>query len=56
MPVRLGLPVYNGSLEEVVRTPRYSTAIGLVMVGMEDRLHHHQAKLKSSSTRQILAK
>lgn len=56
MPVRLGLPAYNGSLEEVVQTPRYSTAIGLVMIGMEDRLHHHQAKMKSSSTRQILAK
>lgn len=56
MPVRLGLPVYNGSLEEVVRTPRYSTAIGLVMAGMEDRLHHHHTKLKSGSAKLILAR
>lgn len=53
MPVRLGLPTYSGSLEDVVRTPRYSTAIGLVMTGMEARLHHYQAKLNGSSTRQI---
>jgi cell division protein FtsA len=33
MPVRLGLPMYKGNLEEVIQTPRYSTAIGLVMVG-----------------------
>ena len=53
MPVRLGQPTYNGSLGDVVRTPRYSTVIGLVMAGMEVHLHHYQTKLKSSSTRQI---
>ena len=53
MPVRLGQPTYNGSLGDVVRTPRYSTVIVLVMAGIEVHLHHYQTKLKSSSTRQI---
>ena len=28
MPVRLGIPDYNGGLAEVVRNPRYSTGVG----------------------------
>ena len=31
MPVRLGLPLYRGSLAEVVRTPRFSTGVGLIL-------------------------
>src|ERR671913_502884 len=31
MPVRVGLPIYSGALAEVVRNPRYSTAMGLLM-------------------------
>ncbi|HNO75402.1 cell division protein FtsA [Nitrosomonas mobilis] len=56
MPVRLGLPIYKGNLEEVIQTPRYSTAIGLVMVGAEEHLHHHKTKLKNSSAKQVLAR
>ena len=56
MPVRLGLPMYKGNLEEVIQTPRYSTAIGLVMTGVEEHLHHHKTKLKNSSAKQVLAK
>lgn len=56
MPVRLGLPDYNGALEDVVRTPRYSTSIGLIMIGTEERLHRQYGRLKSGSARQILAR
>jgi len=33
MPVRLGLPKYVGGLSEMVRSPIYSTAVGLVLFG-----------------------
>src|SRR5262249_25259419 len=35
MPVRVGVPHYSGALAEVVRNPRYSTGIGLLMAGLE---------------------
>jgi cell division protein FtsA len=34
MPVRVGLPKYQGGLAEVVRTPRYATAVGLLLDGV----------------------
>ncbi len=33
LPVRLGTPTYSGSLSEIVRSPIYSTSIGLVQFG-----------------------
>ena len=36
MPVRVGQPAYRGALAELVRHPRYSTAIGLLMEGMQE--------------------
>ena len=39
MPVRLGAPRYGGGLAEVVRTPRYATAVGLLMEGMSQMQH-----------------
>ena len=35
MPVRLGLPKYVGGLSEMVRSPIYSTAVGLVLFGQK---------------------
>jgi cell division protein FtsA len=35
MPVRLGLPRYVGGLAEVVKNPRYSTAVGLLLVARQ---------------------
>ncbi|SDY20037.1 cell division protein FtsA [Nitrosomonas sp. Nm33] len=56
MPVRLGIPDYKGSLEEVVRTPRFSTGIGLIMAGMEEhRLHHHN-HLQGGAAKQVFAR
>jgi cell division protein FtsA len=33
MPVRLGIPRYAGGLQDVVQTPRYATAVGLLLEG-----------------------
>jgi cell division protein FtsA len=33
MPVRLGVPRYAGGLSDVVRSPRYSTVVGLLIEG-----------------------
>jgi cell division protein FtsA len=33
MPVRIGVPRYAGGLAEVVRAPRYATAVGLLLEG-----------------------
>jgi cell division protein FtsA len=33
MPVRVGVPRYTGGLAEVVRSPRYATAMGLLLEG-----------------------
>ena len=33
MPVRLGMPRYAGGLADVVRSPRYATAMGLLLEG-----------------------
>ncbi|MEO8142828.1 MAG: cell division FtsA domain-containing protein, partial [Betaproteobacteria bacterium] len=33
MPVRIGMPRYSGGLADVVRSPRYATAMGLLFEG-----------------------
>jgi cell division protein FtsA len=33
MPVRLGVPRYSGGLADVVQSPRYATAMGLLAEG-----------------------
>ncbi len=40
IPVRLGLPKYVGGLSEVVRSPVYSSAVGLVLFGQDLRFSH----------------
>ena len=37
MPVRIGIPRYAGALAEVLRTPRYATAMGLLYEGVAQR-------------------
>jgi len=56
MPVRLGVPSYNGNLSEVVHTPRYSTGIGLILAGIEQMKHQHHTKMQGGSARQIFSK
>lgn len=44
MPVRLGLPKYVGGLSEVVKSPRYSAAVGLLLVAKEQMLKHPEGR------------
>ncbi|MDR1648342.1 MAG: cell division protein FtsA [Zoogloeaceae bacterium] len=44
MPVRLGVPKYKGSLADIVRTPRYATAYGLLLEAQQQRLRGQKVK------------
>ena len=46
MPVRVGVPRYAGALAEVLRTPRYATAMGLLYEGVAQM---EQGKLSRQS-------
>jgi len=46
LPVRLGMPNYDGGLSEVVRNPIYSTGIGLVQFGYANRNQLEQVTVK----------
>lgn len=52
MPVRVGVPQYNGALSEVVRNSSYATGIGLVQFGLQ---HPKQHKRSSRSLPNIPA-
>ncbi|MRR49590.1 MAG: cell division protein FtsA [Rhodocyclaceae bacterium] len=53
--VKLGLPHYDGNLRDLVRNPRYSTAMGLVLEGVSQR--RRGLKIKDTrSARQILGR
>jgi cell division protein FtsA len=56
MPVRLGVPNYIGPLSEVVRGPRYSTGIGLLMAAHEQQKRRDLAKLSSGSVQQVFSR
>jgi cell division protein FtsA len=44
LPVRIGVPAYVGGLAEVVRSPRYATAVGLLLDGREQYLRAEMAR------------
>ena len=48
LPCRVGTPQYMGGLADVVRNPRYSTAVGLLMHGRDQwqRAHAARAQVK----------
>jgi cell division protein FtsA len=53
--VKVGLPNYDGGLRDIIRNPRYATAVGLLLEGMAQK----QRGLKSQGPltfRQILAR
>ncbi|HKQ25436.1 MAG TPA: cell division protein FtsA [Burkholderiales bacterium] len=56
MPVRLGLPAYAGGLSEVIRNPRYSTCVGLLMAGLSQHQRHQIEKMQSGSFKQIFGR
>jgi len=47
LPVRIGVPAYVGGLADVVRSPRYATAVGLLFDGREDYLRNEAARAQS---------
>ena len=53
MPVRLGYPRYAGGLSAVMHNPRYATAIGLLMVGLQGRGRDSSPKLGAGSVKDI---
>ena len=38
LPVRIGVPAYAGGLADIVRNPRYATAVGLLFEGRDQWL------------------
>ena len=46
MPVRLGSPKYTGSLADVVKSPRFSTAFGLLLEAQAQRKRSQKIKEK----------
>ncbi|MEO8157224.1 MAG: cell division protein FtsA, partial [Betaproteobacteria bacterium] len=56
MPVRLGLPSYAGGLSEVIRNPRYSTGVGLLMAGLSQHQRNQIEKMQSGSFKQIVGR
>ncbi len=55
MPVRIGLPVYSGGLADVVRNPRYATAMGLLLEGAA-QLQQGQVMRQGGSFKAVLAR
>ncbi|MEO8738262.1 MAG: cell division protein FtsA [Casimicrobiaceae bacterium] len=47
LPVRIGVPAYTGGLADVVRSPRYATAVGLLQDGREQFLRAELAREQS---------
>ena len=55
MPVRLGLPRYIGGLSDVVKTPRFSTSVGLLLYGLEQYHQDQTARQRSNSFSDVLS-
>jgi cell division protein FtsA len=54
MPVRVGAPSYMGGLADVVRSPRYSTAVGLLLEGREQFLRHELMRSQISGMQSVI--
>jgi len=55
MPVRIGLPRYAGGLAEVVRSPRYATAMGLLLEGAQ-QLQQGRISKQNGSVRAVFGR
>jgi len=55
MPVRIGSPRYSGGLAEVVRSPRYATAMGLLYEGVS-QLQQGRVSKQNGSVRAVLGR
>ena len=54
MPVRVGQPNYSGGLAEVVCHPRYSTAMGLLLEGMQQYRQQELARTQTGALQQLM--
>ncbi|HEX6008246.1 MAG TPA: cell division protein FtsA [Burkholderiales bacterium] len=54
MPVRIGKPNYSGGLAEVVRHPRYSTGVGLLLAGVQQYRSRELARLQVGPVQQAM--
>lgn len=54
MPVRIGQPHYGGGLAEVVRHPRYSTGVGLLLAGVQQHRSRELARMQIGTFQQVL--
>jgi len=55
MPVRIGSPRYSGGLAEVVRSPRYATAMGLLYEGVS-QLQQGRVSKQNGSVRAVFGR
>ena len=56
MPVRIGVPTYVGGLADVVRNPRYSTAVGLLLEGREQFLRQEMVRSQISGMQSVVGR
>ncbi|MGH8672424.1 MAG: cell division protein FtsA [Burkholderiales bacterium] len=54
MPVRIGVPHYDGGFAEVARNPRFATAVGLLHIGFEQSQRELLAQIQSGSMTHVL--
>ncbi len=54
-PARVGVPDYKGHLHEIVHSPRYSTAIGLLMEGRSQLVRGHRA-VQAGTVQSLMAR
>ena len=54
MPVRMGVPNYSGGLSEVMRNPRYSTGVGLLISGLEQMKRDQHVRMQVGSLNQLI--
>ncbi|GGX27564.1 cell division protein FtsA [Pigmentiphaga litoralis] len=55
-PVRLGVPEYTGSLADVVRSPRFSTVMGLLAEARLQRVRGRRVAQQTGNVTQIFAR
>jgi cell division protein FtsA len=48
LPVRVGIPAYAGALADVVRSPRYATAMGLLLEGRDQYLRAEASRVQTA--------
>jgi cell division protein FtsA len=53
-PVRIGMPVYEGNLADVVRTPRYATVIGLLVHARDGAVKGRRVSAQTGSVASIV--